>query len=157
VVCNGNSLKIGIITEVISPNFDTEKIAIGRVWPKYTFPIPNVLAILYKISTSSMWTSILKAKPILVQLFLGIIKKDPSASVNPTNHSKNSLEAEGKIFFRWTGKSVDILFDKFSYWPSRGRSIWKRGLEGSSGNRKFSRNFSTKLFLSCSGVQNATK
>lgn len=64
------------------------------------------------------------------------IKKIPFPSVSPTNHSKNYLDAEGKTFIKWGGISWDVLFGK--------------------GSSKFARNFSTKLFLSCMGVQNAT-
>ena len=45
-VCKGNSLKIGKMILIMSFKLLTTKSAEFRVLARYTFPIPNVLAIL---------------------------------------------------------------------------------------------------------------
>lgn len=105
VVCKGNSWKTGIITLTISSSFSTQNIAESRPLTSLTNPTPSVWAILCKTSMSSTCNSILNLNTTFEEV-PGLIKKNPSASVNPANQFRKSLETFGKFFLRLRDKSL---------------------------------------------------
>jgi hypothetical protein len=94
VVCKGNSWKMGKMTLTISFNFFTVKTAELQFLFIFTTPTPNVLAIFFlRTPMSSTCKFILNTKLTEVQLLLGWIEKQPSASTKPTNHSNSWILA----------------------------------------------------------------